>query len=61
MEVSIPYRQYCVTVPLWTLFNPDNTGSTFGGNPLGVTIAQKALEVVRDEKLMLNARRLGKF
>lgn len=43
------------------VIQPGQHGSTFGGNPLGVTIAQKALEVVRDEKLMLNARRLGKI
>ena len=34
-------------------------GSTFGGNPLAVTIAKKALEVVLNEKLAQNARRLG--
>jgi ornithine--oxo-acid transaminase len=43
------------------VIQPGQHGSTFGGNPLGVTIAQKALEVVRDEKLMVNARRLGKL
>lgn len=43
------------------VIQPGQHGSTFGGNPLGVTIAQKALEVVRDEKLMLNARGLGKI
>ena len=43
------------------VIQPGQHGSTFGGNPLGVTIAQTALEVVRDEKLMLNARRLGKI
>lgn len=38
---------------------PGQHGSTFGGNPLGARIAIEALEVVRDEKLSQNARRLG--
>ena len=41
------------------VIQPGQHGSTFGGNPLAVTIAQKALEVVLNEKLAQNARRLG--
>ncbi len=43
------------------VIQPGQHGSTFGGNPLGVTVALKALQVVRDEKLPQNARRLGKI
>lgn len=42
------------------VIRPGNHGSTFGGNPLACAVATEALEVVRDEKLMVNARRLGK-
>ncbi len=42
------------------VIQPGQHGSTFGGNPLGVTVALKALQVVRDEKLPQNARKLGK-
>ena len=43
------------------VIQPGQHGSTFGGNPLGSSIAKKALEVVRDEKLIQNARELGYF
>jgi ornithine--oxo-acid transaminase len=41
------------------VIGPGQHGSTFGGNPLGAKVAMAALEVVRDEKLTLNARKLG--
>ncbi len=41
------------------VIKPGQHGSTFGGNPLGTKVAMTALEVVRDEKLSLNARKLG--
>jgi ornithine--oxo-acid transaminase len=43
------------------VIQPGQHGSTFGGNPLAVTIATKALEVIQKEKLTQNARRLGKI
>ncbi|MGY6558407.1 MAG: ornithine--oxo-acid transaminase [Nitritalea sp.] len=43
------------------VIRPGQHGSTFGGNPLGVQVAMTALEVVRDEKLAQNARRLGEI
>lgn len=43
------------------VIKPGQHGSTFGGNPLGATVAMSALEVVRDEKLAQNARLLGKI
>ncbi|MEZ4985485.1 MAG: ornithine--oxo-acid transaminase [Saprospiraceae bacterium] len=41
------------------VIRPGQHGSTFGGNPLACAVAMEALEVVRDEKLTQNARRLG--
>jgi len=41
------------------VITPGTHGSTFGGNPLGAKIAMEALEVIRDEKLTQNARKLG--
>lgn len=38
---------------------PGEHGSTFGGNPLGCAVAKAALEVIKEEKLMDNAQRLG--
>lgn len=43
------------------VIKPGTHGSTFGGNPLGVAVAMSALEVVRDEQLAQNARRLGEL
>jgi ornithine--oxo-acid transaminase len=43
------------------VIRPGQHGSTFGGNPLGAKVAMTALEVVRDEKLAQNARKLGKI
>jgi ornithine--oxo-acid transaminase len=47
--------------PIMEVIKPGTHGSTFGGNPLGAKVAMTALEVVRDEKLALNARKLGKI
>ena len=41
------------------VIQPGQHGSTFGGNPVAAEVAIAALEVVRDEKLAENARRLG--
>jgi len=43
------------------VIQPGQHGSTFGGNPLGAQVAMTALEVVRDEHLSQNARKLGKI
>ena len=40
------------------VITPGTHGSTFGGNPLGAQVAMTALEVIRDEKLTQNARKL---
>ena len=41
------------------VIKPGQHGSTFGGNPIAAKVAIESLEVVVDEKLMKNARRLG--
>ena len=41
------------------VLKPGQHGSTFGGNPLGCRIAMAALDVVKDENLAQNARKLG--
>ena len=43
------------------IIKPGQHGSTFGGFPLACTVAQAALEVVRDEKLTEKADELGEF
>lgn len=41
------------------VIQPGQHGSTFGGNPIAAVVAVEALEVVKDEKLAQNARKLG--
>ncbi len=41
------------------VIKPGQHGSTFGGNPIAGAVATAALEVVKDEHLIQNARKLG--
>ena len=43
------------------VIKPGQHGSTFGGNPVAAAVAIAALDVVNDENLIQNARRLGKI
>lgn len=43
------------------VIKPGQHGSTYGGNPLGSKVAMAALEVVDDENLTQNARKLGEL
>jgi ornithine--oxo-acid transaminase len=44
---------------IMNVIGPGNHGSTFGGNPIAAAVAMAALKVVTDEKLAINADRLG--
>ena len=41
------------------VIQPGQHGSTYGGNPIACAVAISALDVVKDEKLAQNARRMG--
>ena len=43
------------------VIKPGQHGSTFGGNPIAGAVAIAALEVVKDENLIVNARILGEL
>ncbi|WP_422006934.1 ornithine--oxo-acid transaminase [Roseivirga pacifica] len=43
------------------VIGPGQHGSTFGGNPLAAKVAMASLDVIRDEKLADNAKRLGEI
>ena len=43
------------------VIQPGTHGSTFGGNPVAGAVGIAALNVIRDEKLTQNARRLGEI
>ncbi|WP_334058425.1 ornithine--oxo-acid transaminase [Polaribacter sp. P097] len=44
---------------IMNVIRPGNHGSTFGGNPIAAAVAMAALEVVADERLAINADKLG--
>lgn len=43
------------------VIKPGQHGSTYGGNPLGCAVAMSALDVVYEEGLIQNARKLGQL
>ena len=43
------------------VIKPGQHGSTFGGNPIAAKVAIAALTAIDDEKLILNARKLGEI
>ncbi|MCX7909922.1 MAG: ornithine--oxo-acid transaminase [Ignavibacteria bacterium] len=43
------------------VFKPGDHGSTFGGNPLAAAVAQAALKVLIEEKMIENSYELGKY
>ena len=43
------------------VLKPGQHGSTYGGNPLACHVAMAAMDVLIDEKLMVNARRMGQI
>ncbi len=57
------YPVSCVLGPkdIMLTIEPGTHGSTYGGNPLGCAVAIRALEIVRDEKLVERAERLGQM
>ena len=46
---------------IMNVIKPGQHGSTFGGNPIAASVAMAALEVVSEEHLAQNARKLGKI
>jgi ornithine--oxo-acid transaminase len=43
------------------VIKPGQHGSTFGGNPIAASVAMAALDVVENERLVQNARKLGEL
>jgi ornithine--oxo-acid transaminase len=46
---------------IMNVIKPGQHGSTFGGNPVSAVVAMAALDVVSEENLAQNARKLGKL
>ena len=58
---AYPVSAVLADQPVMKVITPGTHGSTFGGNPLGAKVAIAALDVIEEEKLTQNARRLGKI
>jgi ornithine--oxo-acid transaminase len=56
---SYPVSAVLADDEVMNVIQPGQHGSTFGGNPIASAVAMEALEVVKDERLAFNARKLG--
>lgn len=56
-----PVSAVLADAPILGLFNPGEHGSTFGGSPLAAAVARAALKVIREEKLVDNAAKMGEY
>lgn len=55
----LPVSAFVATHEVMQVFRPGDHGSTFGGNPLGASVALEALAVLFDEQLIERAASLG--
>lgn len=58
---TYPVSAVLCDTEIMDVLQPGQHGSTFGGNPMACTVAMEALEVIRDEQLTQNARKLGQL
>jgi len=55
----LPVSAFVATDDVMQVFHPGDHGSTFGGNPLAAAVANAALDVLFDERLVERSRHLG--
>jgi ornithine--oxo-acid transaminase len=55
----LPVSAFVATDAVMQVFRPGDHGSTFGGNPLAAAVANAALDVLFDERLIERSRDLG--
>jgi ornithine--oxo-acid transaminase len=58
---TIPVSAVLADVPLMSMLQPGDHGSTFGGNPLSCHVALESLKVIAEEKLADNSFRMGEI
>lgn len=56
---AYPVSAVLADAKIMDVIKPGQHGSTYGGNPLACKVAIAALDVVKDEELAQNARKLG--
>lgn len=57
----LPVSLFLSSHKVMDVFTPGDHGSTFGGNPLAVTVALEALEILFDENLIKRSEELGDY
>ena len=57
----LPVSAFLATDDVMQVFTPGTHGSTFGGNPLALSVAMEALQVLIDEKLIEKSAKLGGY
>ncbi len=57
----LPVSAFLSRRDVMEIFTPGDHGSTFGGNPLACHVAQEALQILQDEKLVDNSAHLGEI
>jgi ornithine--oxo-acid transaminase len=55
----LPVSAFLAREDVMAVFNPGDHGSTFGGNAVAAAVGATALELLRDGKLMQQAREMG--
>lgn len=58
---TIPVAAVLADNEIMLQIKPGEHGSTYGGNPLACAVAMKALEVIKDEKMVENAYKMGEI
>ena len=58
---TIPVAAVLADNEVMLQIKPGEHGSTYGGNPLACAVAMKALEVIKDEKMVENAYKMGEI
>ena len=57
----LPISAFLSSNEIMNHFNPGSHGSTFGGNPLASKIALKAIDLLFEEKLIENSKKMGEY
>lgn len=56
-----PVSAFLTNKEIMDVIKPGDHGSTFGGNPLAAVIAEEALKILIDEKLIENSKKMGDY
>ena len=57
----LPVSAVVSSAQILGVFDPGSHGSTFGGNPLACAVAMEALDVIRDENLVVRSAAMGRL